>query len=178
MIKNIKFNINKKLLIIKQKSKKSKKLALLFIVILIILSTFLIFNLTDYLPFLSEIKQPAGNIESINIQKYIEENPKIGEMPNLDKIKYNIWKSDLTIEQVVNSYKQDLLKEGYDLQYDNTINYNGKEYYVLGFIKGLTAVGILISLDTTFGDHYKSEIIYATGNVIDFNEIIDWYQTQ
>lgn len=175
MIDKNKFNINKKLSFFKQ---KSRKLLLIFVVFIIVLLIFLYLNFTNYLPFLSKTKQPMGNVESINIQKYIEENPEIREMPNLDKINYDAWRSNLTIEQLIDSYKQDLLKNGYNLRYEDTINFDGKEYYVLGFLKGITAVGILISIDKTYGDKYNSEVIYATGNVLDFNEIIDWYQSQ
>jgi len=158
---------------------KNKKIMLLIILIVIIPSLIFIYlNSTNYLPFSIETKQPAGNIESINTQKYFDDHPEIKEMPNLDKINYNAWGTNLTIKQVVNSYKQDLLEEGYDLQYENIIFLDGKEYYVLGFVKGLTAVGILISRNTTNIDYYNSEIIYATGNLLDFNEIIEWYQSQ
>lgn len=158
---------------------KYKKIILLIILIVIIPSLiFVYFNSINYLPFSSETKQPAGNAESINTQKYFEDHPEIKEMPNLNKIKYNAWRTNSTVKQVVSSYKQDLFKEGYDLQYENTILLNGKEYYVLGFLKGLTAVGILISMNKTNINIYNSEIIYATGNILDFNEIIDWYQSQ
>ncbi len=158
---------------------KNKKIILLIILSVIIPSSIFVYLYsTNYLPFSNETKQPAGNIESINVQKYFEDHPEIKEMPNLNKINYNAWRTNLTIKQLVDSYKQDLLKEGYDLQYENTIILDGKEYYVLGFIKGLTAVGILISRNTINMNNYYSEIIYATGNILDFNEIIDWYQSQ
>ena len=176
MVENNKDTIDKKSSNMKRKSRTL--ISLVLIIILIILSIFLYLNLTNFLPYLSKTNQPEGNIESINIQEYIKEYPELGEMPNLDKINYDAWKTDLTVEQVVNSYKQKLSKDGYDLQYENTIDFDGKEYYVLGFLKGLTAVGILISLDTTSGDNYNSEVIYATGNALDFKEIIDWYQSQ
>jgi hypothetical protein len=175
MVENNKDNIDKKSPIVK---KKSRKLLSVVIVIIIISSTFLYLNITNYLPFLSETKQPVGNIEPINTQKYIEEYPELGEMPNLDKIKYDAWKTDSTVEQVIDAYKQDLSKGGYSLQYENTIDFDGKEYYALGFLKGLTAVGILISSDTNFGDDYDSEVLYATGNALDFKEILDWYKSQ
>ncbi len=175
MVNKNKFDINKKLLFIK---KKSRKLLLTFIVFIVILSIFFYLNFTNYFPYLSETKQPSGSVESINIQKYIQENPEIKEMPNLDKINYDAWRSNLTIKELVYSYKQDLLKNGYNLRYEDTINFDEKEYYVLGFLKGITAVGILLSLDKTYEDKYNSEVIYATGNVFDFNEIIDWYQSQ
>jgi hypothetical protein len=158
---------------------KNKKVILLIILSVIILSLIFVYlNITNYLPFTNETKQPVGNIEPINTQKYFEDHPELKEMPNLNKIKYNAWRTNLTIKQVVDSYKQDLLKEGYDLQYENTIILDGKEYNVLGFIKGLNAVGILISRNTTYMNNYYSEIIYTTGNILDFNEIIDWYQSQ
>lgn len=175
MAENNKEDTDKKSSFINRKSRKPLSLV---IIIVIILSIFLYLNLANFLPLLSETKKPEGNIESINTQKYIEEYPELGEIPNLDKINYDAWKTDLTVEQVINSYKQDLSKDGYDLQYENTIDFHGKEYYVLGFLKGLTAVGILISLDTTSWDDYNSEVIYATGNALDFKEIIDWYQSQ
>jgi hypothetical protein len=160
------------------KKRKSRKLISIAIIFILISSIFLYLNLTNYLPFLSETKQPVGDIELINTQKYIEEYPELGEMPNLDKINYKAWKTDSTVEQVIDSYKQDLSKGGYNLQYENTIEFAGKEYYVLGYLKGLTAVGILISSDTNLDDDYDSEVLYATGNALDFKEILDWYKSQ
>ena len=159
--------------------RKSGKLLLIVVFIAIMSSSAILYlNFINYLTFSSELKQPMGNIESVNTEKYLQQHPEISEMPNLDKIKYAAWKSDLTIIQVANSYKKDLLEERYDLKYENTIFFNGKVYYVLGFLKDLTAVGILISLDTNVFDNYKSEVIYASGNVFYFNEILNWYQSQ
>ena len=176
MINNKDDNIKKFSIFMKR---KSGKLLLIIVLFVVVLSSILLYlNFFNYLPFSSEIKQPAGNFESINAEKYLQEHPEIREMPNLDKINYEVWKTDLTIKQVASSYKKDLSEDGYDLKYDNTIVFDGKSYYVLGFLKGLTAVGILISLDTTVFDNYKSEVVFASGNVFDFNEIIDWYQSQ
>jgi hypothetical protein len=175
MMKNNENNIKAKTLGFK---KKNRKLLSFFIVIIVISSIFLYLNLTNYLPFLSEIRQPVGTVEPINTQKYIQEYPELKEMPNIDKINYNAWKTDSTLEQVVDSYKKDLSKDGYTLQYENTINLDGKEYYVLGYLKGLTAVGILISSDSNLADNYNTEVLYATGNVLDFKGILDWYQSK
>lgn len=158
--------------------KKSRRLLSVLIVVIIISSIFLYLNLTSYLPFLSETRQPVGNINPINTQKYIEEYPELAEIPNLDKIRYNAWKTDSTVEQVVNSYKKDLMRDGFNIKYENTLVFNGKEYRVLGLLKGLTAVGILVSSDYDYADIYESEVLYITGNALDFKEILDWYNSK
>ena len=91
-------------------------------------------------------------------------------MPNLDKIEHKIWKTDLPSDQIVNSYKQNLSDKGYNLEYDGIVSLDEKEYTALGFLKGLTAVGILVSND--------GDVIYATGFATDFIEIVEWYQSQ
>lgn len=102
--------------------RKSGKLLLIVVFIAIISSsTILYLNFIYYLTFSSEIKKPIGNNESVNTEKYFQQHPEISEIPNLDKIKYAAQKSDLTIIQVANSYKKDLLEDGYDIKYENTI---------------------------------------------------------
>ena len=175
MMKNNENNIKAKTLGAK---KKNRKLLSFFVVIIVISSIFLYLNLANYLPFLTETRQPAGAVEPINTQKYMQDYPELKEMPNIDKIKYNAWKTDSTVEQVIDSYKKDLSKDGYALQYENTIELDGREYYVLGYLKGLTAVGILISSDSNLADNYNSEVLYATGNALDFKAILDWNQSR
>jgi len=50
-------------------------------------------------------------------------------------------------------------------------------FEVNGYLKGLTAVATLTT-DETIGDYdFNSVVFYATGNALDFQDILNWYQS-
>ncbi|UCB57933.1 MAG: hypothetical protein JSV67_04815 [Thermoplasmatales archaeon] len=158
-----------------QKNKKRKKiLVVIGIVLICILSIFLILAYLNYLPFFLKPIKPIGNVEEKPMDSYIEKYPLISEIPNLDKIEKNFYDTDENSTSIVEFYKQKLSDEGYSLRYEDTIQIEGTEFTVLGFTKGVTAVGILISTNDSDG----SEVIYTTGNAVDFLDILEWYQNQ
>ena len=117
---------------------------------------------------------PIGNYEEKTMETYIEKYPIISQIPNLDKIDKNFYETDENTDSIVESYKQKLLNEGYSLEYEDILTIEDKEYKILGFLKGFTAVGILISNN----EDNESEVIYTTGSALDFIEILEWYQNQ
>ena len=156
----------------KKPKKKGKKFIIALFSLALILAIVVYVCLSGFLPVPGcyETSAPAGNYEEIPLESYIEETPELAEMPNLNKIEHKIWKTDLPSDQIVNSYKQNLSDKGYNLEYDGIVSLDEKEYTALGFLKGLTAVGILVSND--------GDVIYATGFATDFIEIVEWYQSQ
>lgn len=159
------------------KKREKRKIIALGIVLLSFLIVFIILISTGFLPLFLQVKEPIGDAEEITIEAYLEENPELAEMPNLDKIETSAFGTDASINNILNDYKERLKDEGYSLEYEDTMELYGKTYEVLGFLKGLTAAGILITSDTSGETNYESEVIYATGNALDFQEILDWYQS-
>ena len=156
----------------KQSKKKGKK----FVIALFLLATISVlifyFCLSGFLPVpgFYETTEPAGNYEEVSLESYIQETPEIANMPNIDKVEHKIWKTDSTSDQIIYEYKQKLEDKGYSLEYNGKVSFEDKEYTTLGFLKGLTAVGILIS--------DEGDVVYATGFATDFIEILEWYQNQ
>jgi hypothetical protein len=95
-------------------------------------------------------------------------------MPNLDKIEYEAYDTDESVSNITESYQDKLISEGYSLKYSGTVELDGVTFNVYGYLKGFTAVGILTTDEIT--DDYDSLVVYATGNALDFKEILDWYQ--
>ena len=158
-----------------QKNKRwKKKVAVIGIIVICILSIFLILAHLNYLPFFLKPVEPIGNYEEKSMDSYIEKHPLISEIPNLDKIEKNFYDTDENSTSIIEFYKQKLSEEGYSLKYEDTIQIEGYEFAVLGYTKGVTAVGILISNNDSDG----SEVIYTTGNAVDFIDILEWYQNQ
>ena len=158
------------------KKRGKRKIIALGIILLTFLIVFIVLVYTGFLPLFLQSKEPIGNAEEITIESYLEENPELAEMPNLDKIETSAFGTDESTTNIKNDYKDRLQEEGYSIEYEDTMELYGKTYEVLGFLKGLTAVGILITSDTSGETNYESEVIYATGNALDFQEILDWYQ--
>jgi hypothetical protein len=45
-------------------------------------------------------------------------------------------------------------------------------------LKGITAVVIIATSDGIEEIGYKTEVLYTTGNALDFKAILDWYENQ
>jgi len=98
-------------------------------------------------------------------------------LPNLDKITYQGYGTDATADIVYNEYKTDLVSEGYTIKYEGTGFMGSKSFQYIGFLKGITAVGIIISSDAIEETGHETAIMYMTGNGFDFIPILDWYQS-
>ena len=162
----------------KHKRKTVKRL-LMVISILVIVGIVIgfIYN-AGFIPIvgLLNVKEPVGNPVGLDIGSYMEEYPQIGDIPNLDKIKYGIYGTDESADVVANSYKEELENEGYNAMYAGTGEIEGMTFSFIGFLKGLTAVGIITTSDASDEFGYDTVVLYATGNAFDFKEILDWYQ--
>jgi hypothetical protein len=156
----------------KSTKKKSRKLIIALFSLATVSFLVLYLCLSGFIPVpgFYETTEPVGNYEEVSLESYIEEIPEIADMPNLDKIEYKIWKTDSTDDELIETYKQDVGDKGYNLEYEGKVSFEDKQYTVLGFLKGLSAVGILLSDD--------GDVVYATGFATDFIEILEWYQNQ
>ena len=160
--------------IIKQKKRLSKKLITLSIVSIVVIMTFFISYSFGFIPIGLSVIEPIGNVKTVNADELIDEFPSMADMPNLDKIEYEAYDTDAPLSSIVESYQNKLISEGYSLKYSGTVELDGITFDVYGYLKGFTAVGILATDEIT--NEYESLVFYATGNALDFGEILDWYK--
>ena len=126
---------------------------------------------------LLNVKEPAGSsIVSLNIESYMEMCPELADMPNLDHIKYEAFGTDVSTSVVIDEYTRQLEAEGYHVEYEGTVEMDESSFQFVGFLKGLTAVGIIVVDEHTEDIGHDTVVLYATGNALDFKEILDWYQ--
>ena len=123
-----------------------------------------------------EVQKPAGTAVELNAGKFMDECPEFENIPNLDKIKYKIYGINESISSVVTEYKQKLEKDGYSVKYNGTVHAGEMSFQYYGFLKGITAVGIIMTSDANRISGYETVVLYTIGNVFDYKEIIDWYR--
>ena len=153
---------------------KTSKVALISITIISIIFTAYLFG---YIPICLSAKPPAGNYAIFDILSYEEEYPELSNLPNLDKITYQGYGTDATADVVYNEYKTNLVLEGYTIKYEGTGFIGSKNFQYIGLLKGITAVGIIISSDALEETGHETVILYMTGNGFDFIPILSWYQS-
>jgi len=165
----------------KRPNKKSNKIIKRIFAFFVIFMFFgvIAFNM-GYLPIkaLLHVPEPVGCVGEINIQTYEKDYPELSGVPNLDNIKYKIFISDATIETIANNYKYDLKEKGYELEYQGVITKKGMTFHYYGFVKGITAVGIILTSDLTkVSSTYETVVLSTIGSVYDYKEIINWCRT-
>ena len=128
-----------------------------------------------YLPIKQflEIKEPIGISEEIDIKEAIEKySLPLDSIPSFDGVNYKIYATDQIKPVIEADYKDELTTEGFNLKYMGVKNIKGFDLYYYGFIKGITAVFIIINTDQTYNEDYKTLVLYSTGNVFDYAEIL------
>ncbi len=164
-------------------SNKSRKLKIVIAAIVIVSIVGAIGSLAysaGFIPItgLLDVKEPAGDYVELNTEEYLEEYPEINEIPNLDKIKYQAYGTDESVESVESYYEEKLRKEGYGLIREGRVSLSGKTFQYYGFLKGLTAVGVLLVSGAEEEVGYDTMVVYTTGSAFDYKEILEWYQNQ
>ena len=152
--------------------KKTFYLILCFVIVGIVLSSS--FN-AGYIPVKSflEIKEPIGAVAEINIEETVEKySLPIDEIPTFENVKYKIYGSKQGKPVIEADYIDELKNEGFSLEYrgDKTVKGFDLNYY--GFIKGLTAVVIIMTSDNIYINDYNTLVLYSTGSVFDYVEIL------
>ena len=160
--------------VIKPKNKFNKILTILSVGTIVLLLIFFMTFSFGFIPIGLSVIEPIGNVKTVNVEDLIEELPSMADMPNLDKIEYEAYDTDESVSNITENYQDKLVSEGYSLKYSGTVELDGVTFNVYGYLKGLTAVGILTTDEIT--DDYDSLVLYATGNALDFKEILEWYQ--
>jgi len=163
----------------KTNHKKHKNLTRVFTLFFVMSVCFIfVFNL-GYLPIkaLMHTPEPIACRGELKIDQYMDQYPAMKSIPKLDNIKFNVYLSDASLKTVANNYKYKLEKDGYDLDYDGIVTKKGKTFHYYGFVKGLTAIGILISDDISKIFGYETVVLSSIGNIYDYKEIITWAKT-
>ncbi len=160
--------------------KKTMRILIVAVVLLLVGTVICAAYATGFIPItnLLSVKKPVGDSVELNVDDYLQEYPELNEIPNLDKIKKAAYGTDESVDAVVSDYRQKLEKEGYSLKYEGSGDFNGKSFQYYGFLKGLTAVVVIATSDGNNELGYETEVLYTTGNALDFKAIIDWYENQ
>jgi len=163
----------------KQDNKKSfsKRRTIKFTVFSLVFVTcvFIAYSL-GYIPIGLSVKPPIGNFGRVPVEQYLEEYPEVGDMPNLDKILYEVIGTDEPLNSVLNSYKEELEREGYALKYEGSGYAAERNFVYVGYLKGFTAVGIILCEEAYEEFNYETMVVYMTGNAYDFIPLLNWYQ--
>jgi len=123
---------------------------------------------------LLEIQEPIGNAEEINIDEPMDKYPEIKSIPYIDKLKYKVYGVDESMDAVANDYQKKLENNGYSVKYEGIIYKRGTPFQYHGFLKGFTAIVIIMTSDGNVSFGHETMVLYTTGSVFDYREIIAW----
>jgi hypothetical protein len=163
-----------------------------FLLIFIILSIGIVAGLyfTGYLLNDQKIIPPSSQIQwknldgVISVDNITESNntfhhfpvilnltEKMKDIPGIEHIKYKIFVSNDSIQQIIDYYTDILEKEGYSYhdEFSGTTTYEYSEIYYYTFIKGLNGVIIYLS-------QYDQQtwICYSTSDIIHYQQIFNY----
>lgn len=152
--------------------KKTFYLILCFVIIGIVISSS--FN-AGYIPVKSflEIKEPIGIVAEINIEETVEKySLPVGAIPTFKNVKYKIYGSNQGKPVIEADYIDELTNEGFNLKYSGTKNIKGFDLNYYGFIKGFTAIVIIMTSDDIYINDYDTLVVYSIGSIFDYAEIL------
>jgi hypothetical protein len=160
----------------KEKNHK-KRFTVVFICFIILIPALATSYNAGFLPIsqLLEIKEPIGNFKEITLSGIAEKYHIIESIPELNKIKHNIYTTDEKLSIVSKCYILEIENEGYNLKHEGTKNIEGFNVHYLGFIKGITAIVILMTDDNIDINNINTFIIYSTGSIFDYKQMFEKY---
>jgi hypothetical protein len=161
----------------KTKINHKKRFAVFFICFIILIPILATSYNAGFLPIspLLPIKEPIGNAKEITIAKIGEKYPVVKSIPEINSLKHGMYSTDEAISIVSNCYILEIEGEGYGLKYEGEKNIKGFNVHYLGFIKGLTAVVILMTDDDIDIGKDNTFVIYTTGSVFEYKSMIGKY---
>ncbi len=121
------------------------------------------------------VREPMGVTGEINMDECIEMTPAIANIPSINRLKHKLFTSDKSINIVALDYKQRLEKRGYRLEYVGKENIRGITVSYFGFVRGITAIGIIMTEDENSLLGSGTLVLYTTGSVFAYNRILKWY---
>lgn len=126
-----------------------------------------------------DLLEPKGNMD-FDADEYIEEYGHywdiINDVPNINKLNYQVFESSCTIGEIHSDYKWRLETRGFSEEYTGTIDADGVKVSYVGFLKGLTAVGVLMTEGRNLDRDCETVVLYTSGFAGDYQEIIRWYE--
>jgi len=141
-------------------------------------------QVTGYLFNDQRIIPPVSSVELDGIQDESSENPsesgsppmlnladQLDEIPGIKSIKYKIFVSSESMEQVLLYYTDVLENDGYAYhsEYSGMQTYQSSEIFYHAFVKGLNGVVIFLS---EYNQH--TWVCYTTGGVLQYQQIFDY----
>ena len=159
----------------RRKHKNLKRASVFFISIFVI--GILLFNL-GYLPIKAFLNtpEPIACAGEVNVKQYMDQYPALKNIPKLNDIKYKVYVSDASLESVEDNYIYKLKKQGYSLDYQGEVTKNDITFHYLGFTKGITGIGIILSDDVQDIFNHETAVLSTIGSIYDYQEIITWYK--
>jgi len=128
-----------------------------------------------------EVIPPAGNYTTITMGNIVEMYPKtmdiLYEIPHLNDIRYQIYLTNASLDDVADQYNRQLSAKGYSCLYSGKVDVGNVTegiipLYYYGYTKGITAVGVVMTdyLPT------NNAILYTTGHADYYRDIIPWLE--
>jgi len=161
----------------KKKDKKVKRWIKISIILIIISNLIGFLYIFGFIPLgLNTYNPPVGNVGTMDVDKYLNDLPELADIPNLEKIQYQGFRSQASTEEIAKGYDKSLKSQGYNKEYCGTIEFDAITYEVAGYLKGITAVGV-IATSETYGE-YEGEtvVLYVTGIATDFLDMVNYFQ--
>jgi len=171
---------NKKQTNSKNQINTRKTFSCLIIATIMLLSSCIIALNFGYLPVKAflEPPEPENYIAEVDVNSYMNHYREIKDIPNIDNIKYKIYVTDDNVDTTANNYERKLKDEGYSLEYRGVVNKKGMDFYYYGFIKGITAIGIIMTSDASDIFGHETTILSTIGSVFEYEEIVTWCRSK
>jgi len=145
-------------------------------------------HVTGYLFNDQRILPPESSVEWETIQEDSSDSSSSGsefpsmlnlteaikDIPGIEKIKYKIFVSRESIDQVLAYYTNVLENDGYAYhdEYSGMKTYGSSEIFYYSFVKGLNGVVIFLSQF-----NHQTWVCYSTGNLLQYQQIFDYITT-
>jgi len=135
---------------------------------------------TGYLPLseVLEVKEPVGYSKLDTSDLEAKYQSVLDQIPGSDEIRKEAYGSDSSALEIYVDYKQRLEKEGYKQVAEGEAIVDGVNVKYYGFSEGITGVGIIITAGSEVNMPYESVVLYTTGNILSYEKMIDWYNSQ
>lgn len=120
-----------------------------------------------------ELVAPVGNIQTdIGEDKIAQLEQVLGD-EDLKSIKYQIYQTDKSVEEIYEEYKSSLESQGYVEKMSGFELVEGHPVFYYAFVKGLVGVAFAISIIDN-----ETYALYSTGNVLDYIEMKEKLETK
>jgi hypothetical protein len=119
-------------------------------------------------------ESPGDNSSGSEFPSMLNLTETLQEVPGIERIKYKVFVSSESMDQVLAYYTEVLEHEGYAYheEYSGMKTFRSSEIYYYSFAKGLNGVVVFLS-----EYHQWTWVCYSTGNVLQYQRIFDYVNT-